>query len=258
MVDPRKELYTLGFGTTESIIKPRLIMSVEGHEKRGKTHFACTAPGPTAYFNLDVGSEGVIEKFGDKIIPYPMYLPISADTTEDLKKEAREIWDNFTKAYNRVQQMKYIRTVIVDTASELWELVRIAWYGKTTQVMPYQYTPLNAEFKKLVNSALTGDKNVIFLHRLKPVYINDKRTKEYERAGWGEMGYKVQVSCKVGRTDAYEDDDGKEVPVSFHANVRECRQKPEMNGQWFEGDMCNFPMVAAMIMPDIDPEYWGL
>ena len=63
-----------------------------------------------------------------------------------------------------------VRTISVDTATELWELLRMARFGKLTQVMPYQYGPVNAEFRSLIRMAYASDKNLILLHKMRKVY----------------------------------------------------------------------------------------
>ena len=50
----------------------RLVISLAGFEKTGKTHLAFTGKSPIVIFNLDLGTEGVIEKFqaaGKEIYP---------------------------------------------------------------------------------------------------------------------------------------------------------------------------------------------
>ena len=56
-----------GFAPIKKLDRTRLIVSVEGLEKRGKTHFAMTAPPPIAYFDMDIGAEGVVNKFEDRL-----------------------------------------------------------------------------------------------------------------------------------------------------------------------------------------------
>ena len=41
----------------------RMVVALDGLEKMGKTSWALTAPGPIALQNLDIGAEGVIQKF---------------------------------------------------------------------------------------------------------------------------------------------------------------------------------------------------
>ena len=58
------EMRGLGFRKAGAdAIRHRLIISVDGHEKQGKSHFALTAPQPIALFDVDTGLEGVVEKF---------------------------------------------------------------------------------------------------------------------------------------------------------------------------------------------------
>jgi hypothetical protein len=57
------KLKSLGFSDAVVETPYRLIASVSGKEKTGKTHFALTAPEPIIFFNIDVGTEGVVGKF---------------------------------------------------------------------------------------------------------------------------------------------------------------------------------------------------
>src|SRR5574343_408421 len=56
----------------------RLIVSISGDEKTGKSHFTLTAPEPIFYFNIDRGTEGVVGKFqadGKKVFIYEIVVP---------------------------------------------------------------------------------------------------------------------------------------------------------------------------------------
>lgn len=245
-----KNLEQLGFEEADTDIKPRLIVAVDGHEKCGKSHFAMTAPGPIAYFNTDIGTEGVIHKFAsDKDINvFDMTVP---DTQAEAKKE----WDKFTAAYYAVLEMDDIRSIVGDTATEWWELCRMAAFGKQP-TMPYMYGPINAEFRKLIKSAYSNDKNLILVHKVRSVYINDKRTKEYERAGFSSTGYLSQVNVRVWREEPEEDEDGDMIPGKFHLYVEDCRHNPDMNGIDLEAPFNEFAMFAGLVCPDVDPTGW--
>lgn len=235
-----------GFTSAKDIeIAPRIIMSIEGLEKQGKTHFALTAPGPIAMFSTDIGEEGVVSKFKDKDIWVMSIDKVDENSTEQAPKE----YARFKTAYTDVLRGKDVRTVVIDTATEIWEILRMARFGRLTQVMPYQYGPVNAEYRALIREAYTYDKNLILLHKMKPQYINDKRTGEYERAGFGDTGFLVQVNAQVYR---YSPSDGGE----FVIYVRDCRQNPDLTGEEFMGPMCSFPFLASQIIPDINPSIW--
>jgi hypothetical protein len=226
--------------------QPRIIASISGLEKQGKTHFSLTAPGPIAMFSTDIGEEGVVEKFMDDKKIYIMHIDrVDEDSAEQAPKE----YSRFHTAYLDMLRGKEVRTILIDTATEIWEILRMARFGRLTQVMPYQYGPVNAEYRALIREAYTYDKTLILTHKMKPQYINDKRTGEYDRAGFGDTGFLVQVNAQVYR---YLPQDGGE----FAIFVKDCRQEPSLAGEEFTGPMCTFPMLASMVLPNVDPKEW--
>jgi len=236
----------------------RLILAVDGLEKQGKTHFALTAPGPIAYLDFDIGSEGVLEKFlakkeihlpteGSKQGRASFQLPIKAGQPVNIDECVR-LWEDFKKLYCNALQSEGLRTIIIDTATEMWELLRLSRFGKLLQVMPHQYGPVNAEYRELIRLAYGFNKNLILLHKKKAQYINEKRTGKYERAGFSETGFLVQCNADVTR-----EDDGT---GDFCLNVRDCRQNPDIAGEDFSGPMCSFPMLASFVFQGTSPKDW--
>ena len=232
----------------EREILPRIVLSISGLEKQGKTHFALTAPGPIAMFSTDVGEEGVVNKFTDNKDIYIMAVAKVGGDSDD-EGEAEAEYDRFHKAYVSMLRGDEVRTIIFDTATEIWELLRMARFGKLTQVMPYQYGPVNAEYRALIREAYNYNKNLILLHKMKAQYINDKRSGEWERAGFNDTGFLVQVNAQIYR---YSPEDGGD----FVFWIKDCRQEPSLAGEEFEGPLCDFPFVASQILPDVDPEHW--
>ena len=246
MSDISNNMKKKGFSSGKDVeTRPRIIMSLEGLEKQGKTHFALTAPGPIAMFSTDIGEEGVVSKFNNKDI----WIMSIDRVTDDSAEQAPAEYARFHKAYLEVLRGKEVKTVIIDTATEIWETLRMARFGRLAQVMPYQYGPVNAEYRALIRDSYNYDKNLILIHKMKPKYVNDKRTAEYERSGFGDTGFLVQVNAQVYR---YAPEDGGEFVIS----IRDCRQNQELAGEEFEGGMCTFPFLASMVLPDIDPEAW--
>lgn len=243
----REDLKKLGFVSAKDIkSRPRMILSISGLEKQGKSHFSLTAPGPIAFFSMDTGEEGVVEKFENK----KEINIIRIDRVDnDSPGQAPKEFDRFKKAYNFALKDKLIRTIIIDTATEIWEILRMARFGKLTQVMPFQYGPVNAEYRALIRDAYNYDKNLILLHKMKAQYINDKRTGEWERAGFSDTGFLVQVNAQIYR---YAPQDGGD----FAIFIKDCRQNPDVAGEELVGPMCNFPFLASMVMPEVDPKEW--
>lgn len=243
------DLSKLGFVDGATVARQRrLIVSVTGREKMGKSNFGLTAPGPMALFDLDHNLEGLMEKFTP--LKKIHYIDIADTSTVD---EAVREWDKFKRAWVGVLNDKSVRSVVIDTATEAWERIRLARFGKLSQVMPMHYGPVNAEFRKLLRDARdAGGKNVVLLHKAKAVYVNDKRTGDYERAGYGETGFLVQVNVRVYR-DPYDVDTG---PGDFHMVVENCTQNPEIQGMDLVGPMVNFSTLAQLVFPDSNAEEW--
>jgi len=235
-----KELETMGF-SDDVIERPRrLVASVSGLPKSGKSHFALTAPDPIFFINIDIGAEGVLDKFqaeGKKIYLYDVRVPKTAS-----KDYYVPVWENLKKVFEKVCQVG-AGTVVVDTASEIWEIARLAKFGKLTQVMPQHYTEVNNEFRELLRLSFDSSMNVIFVHKMKAKYINNARTNEYELSGFGDMEYNSQVNITVHREDT---DEGTE----FSAFIKDCRHNPNVNGEWLKGEMCDFNFLLSLIHGD--------
>lgn len=243
----KEQLKKLGFQSpNDRATLNRIIMSISGLEKQGKTHFALTAPGPIAIFSTDIGDEGVVEKVKGKEI---QILDVARVGNETPVEEAAAEFERFKTAYTAILRDGDFKTIVLDTATEIWELLRMARFGKLTQVMPYQYGPVNAEYRHLIRDAYGYDKNLILLHKMKPMYVNDKRTADYERAGFGDTGFLVQVNAEVYR---YSRDDGGD----FAIYIKDCRQNQNLAEEEFVGEMCNFPMIACMVIEGTDPSDW--
>lgn len=241
------KLKSKGFiSAKDRLLQPRIIASISGLEKQGKTHFALTAPGPIAMFSTDIGEEGVIDKFTNKEV---WVMDVARAESYSSKDTATKEFERLKTAYEDLLKGNDVRTIIFDTATEIWEILRLARFGQLTQIMPYQYGPVNAEYRALIRKAYSYDKNVILLHKMKSQYINDKRTGEYERAGFSDTGFLVQVNAQMYR---YSMSDGGE----FAIYIVDCRQEPSLIETELSGEMCNFPTMASLIFPEVDPSNW--
>ena len=243
-----------GFVDVKANRHKRLIMSVEGLEGSGKTHFAMTAPPMVAYFDIDIGSEGVIEKFADRIIG--VWPPDELKYREAIEQEQwRKVWESYKVAYKTALKSKEVKTLVVDTATELWELCRLANFGRVIQVMPNQYGPVNKEFRDLVRDAYNTDKNLVMIHKQKDEYIGtinratgkeiSVRTGKVKRAGFADMGYLCQVTIEVKRMNR-----------EFKLEILKCRQEESLMGTELETPMNTFPFLATQVYPDTQEDDW--
>lgn len=221
-------------------VKRRLIVSVEGREKEGKSHFALTAPGPIAYLDFDIGSEGVVDKpaFASKEIhkgDYNLEFPFQQGAAD-------RQWKQFANDYKASLGSDVLKSIIIDTGTEMYEMQRIAKFGKLSNVMPHLYGPVNAEMRELYRLAYQSDMNLIVLHKLRKQYQNDTWTGKYERAGFADTGFMVQVSVEAFKRDG-----------NYFIKVLTCRQNPALEGREMAND---FALLGVAVFPDTTEADW--
>lgn len=222
------------------VLPDRMTVVVAGRWKQGKTNFALTAPDPIAHFNIDVGLEGVIEKFRDqkRIVTNDYQFRDSMGIAT--KAGAEAIWEKFRSDYFHFLGQSAIRTLVLDTETEAFDLVRYARLG--TLALPreasYKYGPVNAEFRELIRLAFASDKNLVLVKKMKDEYVKDVKTGNDEPAGFKDTGYLVQVNLLAWR-------DGLSGP--FHTTIQDSRQNPDAAGMDLEGEMCTWDNVRMLV-----------
>lgn len=243
-----------GFRVVNSKPKPRLILSIEGLDKSGKSNLAFTAPGPIGYLEFDIGAEGVVEKFQhtkEILSPSPYETRFEGgaqktDATKEFERFERDFKSSITK----------LRSTVVDTASETWELLRLARFGKLTQVKPHNYVEVNQEYRDLVRFAFEHDSNLLLLHKLKATWQEGKdgkssKTGELERAGFSETGYLVQMNVRCWREEQREVGD-----LGFRCQILNCRQNPEVAGEILQNEQISFATLGMLALPDLPADVW--
>jgi hypothetical protein len=251
-----------GFTQAKKGRRKRLVIASEGLEKQGKTNFGLTMPGPLVVFDMDRGLEDVVDKFVDEkdiqIVDYRGMMQGVA--TNKLKDMFQTRWEKFNADYKKALEapLDVVRSILLDTGTEMWEYARLGVLGKLTQVPPLFYPEVNQQFRRIVDLALDHDKNVLITHKMKKEYkkgggedSKDSWTGRYERAGFGEIGNLVQVILRNGRR--FDRDEGW---GEFYVRVEACRQNPDIVGEEFDGVMCAFPFLATQIFPDTGMEEW--
>jgi hypothetical protein len=234
---------SLGLKKANTDITKRMIVNVVGKEKQGKTNFGLTAPGPIVLFDFDYGLEGVINKFAGKKAIYPSEYRINEISAGQFLSS----WERFRKEFTGALKEKEVRSILIDTGTEMWELIRLARFGKLTQVMPQHYGPVNAELRGIVRDAYSSDKNLILLHKMTEIYVENKPSGRFGMAGFKDIPYNVQVNVLCWRNT---DDQ------VFHATINDCRQNSDLAGLDLEGDMVNFPTLATLVFPGTEEGDW--
>jgi len=237
-----------GFEPVSNTVRRRLIVGVDGHEKCGKSSFGLSAPAPIAFFDTDIGSEGVVHKFANKPI-YRTTLGIPDNLASTTREECAGLLATLKQKIQLALESPEVRSILLDTQTDVWDLFRMARLGKLSQVMPTQYTEVNNEMRAFIRSFYRYDKNVIMTHRLKKQYVGSDWSGNWERAGFGDSEYLVQVNL----TAAYDPALGFSVTATGSGPPR---PNPNLWGFQWSGENCNFAMVAATLMPETKVEDW--
>lgn len=255
-VDPSEvsELAALGFTVPDTEAHYRMIVSSSARDKHGKTDWALrTAPQPIAMIDTDIGTEGILERepFKSKrIIQKTFNLRARKKLAGEAitKSEIQDEWDQVSQCIRTLVNTPFIRTLVVDTATEVWEIARLAYLGQLTQVMPHQYTEVNKVMRELVQLVYgRKDLNAIFIHKQKKEYVNDKFRGDYQLSGFSDMPFLVQVNIEHLR----DDDTGQ-----FGIKVLNCRQNKDMNNEELWGLSASFRALGKAVFPDSKSEDW--
>lgn len=238
--------------------KPKgILLSVDGLQKSGKTEFGLSMPDPLFILNLNWGLTGVIEKhvkLGRELYVQDIQIPLSKDLPGQaftlLSGAAAEQWRKAILVLQEALADPNIKSIFIDTGGELWDLLRIARLGKLAQVLPVQYTAVNAEFRQLLQILLVSGKNVVLSHKVKPEYVNDQKTNRFERAGFGDVGFDVQAELRADR-------DPKQTGADqFILTFGDCRANKDLRGQILRGAECTFLNAVTRIYPDTTEKDW--
>lgn len=228
-----------------SAVKQRLILNIQGTEGSGKDHMALTYDrGPIYIHSFDQGLEGVVQKFQAKreiySVEYELTIQPGEATDREVGEAANVIWEQFKSNYR--DSLSSTRTegmVIVDTGTESWELLRLASFGKLTQVMPHHYAKPNAEYRDLVREGYDAT-NVVWLHKEVDEWENYTDSKGQEKGrktgnktykGMNDIPFLVQGNVQTWM----ERREGG--GVDFHCTVLDkYRLNPELIGMELDND----------------------
>ena len=243
MENSKSLLQGTGFRPANTIkSRQRMIMNVQGKEDTGKTHFLLTCPTPIALFDLDHNSESLVKKpefVNEDIFVSEYYFerPSKGSNETKLIKEADHLWNRFMAEYK--QALKEVKTIAIDTAGLLWEMLRMARFGKLTQVMPHHYGPLNSEMAQIIDMGKQSNCNLIMSSTLAPQYINDQATGLWVRQGWSQLDYKVQYSMELSRAKTGPN------KGNFQGKVMKFKPDPKMVDQVLVSPSFNDVFVRA-------------
>ena len=266
-----------GFTDDLSTSERKLIVGTHGSERTGKSNFAATAPDPIGVIPLDRNTRWtmrkVAEEYGKKII-FPKRDFIRQDAGEllrishlpddravsEAKKYYRKHLDYVKEALYSLYASEDVKTVVVDTGTQLWEDVMFAHFGRYHRVMPRDRGVPNQEMADLITAC---PHHMIITHRSAEIWKNDKSTGKHKPGGFPHIGYYCNVMVEHGKRRA-KSEDGKVLrgePPEFFMKVFDCTANPELMGDDEEstlvGPECDFAVLGTRVYPGTKLEDWS-
>ena len=243
----------------ERIMRPRMIVSGRGEERAGKSQFGLTMPAPIAVFPFDNNTDELIQKFRKvkRILTpeEPLYFK-----SEFSKEEYDVLWNRFMELFKSAIASPAIRSIMVDTGTEMYELARLAKFGKLKEVPVHYYDLVNSEFKKLINLIYPSDKNLYITHRVKDQYVKtgekqSARTGKRVEDGFGAVRYKVQINVLCYRDiNDRNPDTGSE---GFSIVIDDCTQTETLAGTYLEEPENCWSSLGKLVYPDSTDKDWA-
>lgn len=160
-----------------TVTKPSgtLICQIRGATGVGKTYTALrTTPGPVIYLNGDRDNDFMLDRLRGKlkreIISTPRYvLKFANDVVrgtgpklDENASLARQIRDRFKAEYQAALESD-VRYIVIDQSAFVWSLIRIARFGKLTEIAQILYSQANWEMEQIIHQADDTGKVVIWI-----------------------------------------------------------------------------------------------
>lgn len=248
------------YGDAQIDSRKKLFLAIEGLPKKGKSTLALSAPDPIILFDIDGGMKGVIDQFLEegKTIIQPLDAKGEPEAFQHYEGVTQEVWlrtwERFRECFLDALKHKQAKSIVVDTETEMYQLVRLAYLGQLEKVRERYYGTVNAELRRLIRLAKNSNKNIIFTRKLKPVYIGNDRTRDYTGAGFTDVDYEAEAVVRVWKGRKKEEG-------LFGLTFQLCRLNTRLEEE--DNDMhelldpmSTFQFLANAVFPDTELEDW--
>ena len=288
-----------GLDFTSRERRPRVICSNDGRDKSGKSDFCYDAPDPIAVLSFDFGDEDVVQKYTDPDTSGRITVPrqiVIKDLKWEIPSEYRsqqgtaeksksdqlgkwvdeQVWTPFVKLTKKIIESGMFRTVVVDKATEAWQVCRLGVYGRLASNRQDLQTEANARWREYVRLFASSELpiNLHLIHEQKEEWVSkgvdggegEKKDKWFKSGVWVRDGNdKVPFLIQVGLEHRFIQP--KKHPVSgniiiepgFECEVKVNRSHPELVGTTFTSVDGNLDWLTVMstLRPEIPIEEWG-
>lgn len=232
------------------MVVANIIVSISGMPKNGKSHLALSFPAPMTIFSFDIGLESLLRKFPDKefdVKTYPIPI-IDSVKGKGLQKEIMGIWNTFMDDL-RVATESNAKTLVIDTATAVYEIARIARAGELGQenLLQFQYGEVYARMKSIIQRPRLAGQNLVLTHYLRDRYVDNASTGEKELDGWRHTEGEVDVvlTIRKERVSRIGKDSKPHKKTIFITTIKDNRYDPQVEGEELEN--ANYDDLVAIL-----------
>lgn len=235
------ELRSVPFKPATTDCRPRLVMALDGGPGSGRTHFALTAPRPLYIVELDLGgTEGIIDDATD--LQIAQYGFIKNMDQNEAKKTLDAVENDILTARDEA------RSVLIDKAGMLWQLIRLAEFGRLAGVKQRNFEGVNTRMQGLLHAFVDSDTNLLLIHDMKDAYANEVVVGKKRDGFIGTDGI-------VRHAANFASNQGED-KTDFTATITRCTPNWGAVGMEFTNDEINFQTYAMNAVPQLDPSVW--
>lgn len=245
-----------------------------GFPGSGKTSTALRgAPGPLAFFDVDQRGRHALKYVKNVMKKHVLYAsidyPMKLTKLDDAQAKAagQKSWDKFAKNFDIAIEQAVkgnVRTIIIDTATELGEILKIAVqgridrknddYGKSKGIV-------NTSMAKTIKMVRNTPANLILLARAKEVWEDNKPTGKSRHEGLDCLAYDADWAAHVRLKKLTSiRKRGTEEAKKFELEITKAGIDIETLGNVYGeddwGDMGPFVYACTMNYPGTSPEDW--
>lgn len=257
-----------GFAPASISAKPYLKLTIDGWQRSGRSHFGLkSAPTPIACVVLDGNTEHVANKISknddgrDIQLNKEFMANFSFAVNQGSQALYKDRWEKFKNLYfNTLLKSAQVKTIMIDTCSDLWECTRAAEFGRLEKVPQFAYGEANHPWRQMVN---TCEKNLILTHKL------GQYGSKVERKGMEEVAFLSHAVIRMTRLpkgllirDDPEEGDPTDrgIPVGywdaqpgdgdFACKIMDSSHNPALAGKILVGSEVSFKEVAMLMFPE--------
>lgn len=277
---------------------PTPVIGITGFEGSGKTRFAVSCAKPAIVISTDTNTETTIRDIlgldDTDIVLHQTSMPALAfEDRDDVKEEGEAKWEeirDFLAPYLKVDEDERPKALVLDTASDVFDIRVLGEFGKRDQIPPEVRRNLmgrcNTSYKGIVQAFKDRGIMVVLVHRAKEKWIDatqrtqrgleDIRKKlegpfDMEREGWKGTGFitSVEINLAFDPLRAVKEglSENATLAAKYGMRIVRCTNRPGLIGRDYWGRQklddgsriarASIPFLLSQVFVQTSVEDWS-